>query len=32
LRVAHCCFEHADQSFGSLNRAPGQPEPGEVLW
>jgi transposase len=25
LRVAHCCYEHADQSFGSLTEAPGQP-------
>src|SRR6185295_12348985 len=24
-RVAHCCFEHAGQTFGSLTDAPGQP-------
>jgi len=28
IRVTHCCFEHAGQNFGSLNRCPR----GNPLW
>jgi hypothetical protein len=31
IRVTHCCFEHAGQNFGSLDRGPQAAHPSDVI-